>query len=557
MQMDLSGFRSHKVADCREVARCWICKSSGHISTYCAFKVLPKAVKGSSFSSSRSPELSLKHSAIQHSSASPSAEMEPIFPNSAIPRITGDCPQEEFSFVAASGEIDEKVVELSNHALVAWEIGLPDDREKVDIHHFAEDFQRHFNVHPLDIQVKKFHPEDFLVTLASSQIRDAACEVGRITVNDAIPKVVWLTISNPDSYREVQHTPALEVAPLPVSFTSLKLAHAYKVLFHIDRIENLTFGSRSSLEQPQCFDWVYGVPDGEVPKYFVRNPDTCSYLKPPRPRDFDKDPEEGSDRSLPPRGKSIWSRIGHQDEPRVIPQNRRPRGSSRRYNCLAASVEGEPKQANCANLRKVESIPTVADDLVSLRFDSLVQSSSISVDPMFEESICNESLFLGGSSQQLVSSLPQTQEVPAVSDVHQQEGAATADAFNSKVQDFLIQISAALPQPILDGPPKVQSDRRHFDVPSASRRSSRLAAKNPVGKGPLVLALEILSRKLGLSNANSSDSPSQKLASLFKHPLSPSAIRAIRELVSLGGGDALLKDMGSQVAAPALQQLEA
>ncbi|KAG8051497.1 hypothetical protein GUJ93_ZPchr0001g32887 [Zizania palustris] len=284
--------RSHKVADCRAVTRCWICKSSGHISTYCAFKALPKAAKGSSPSSSRSPELSLKHSVAQRPSATPSAEMEPIFPNSAIPGITGDRHQEDFSFVAASGEIDEKVVELSNHALVAWEMGLPDDRESK-------------------------HPP-----LRGRLLETLQCP--SLGHPDAIPKVVWLTSSNPDSDRDVQHTPALEVAPLPVSFTSLKLAHAYKVLVHIDRIKNLTFVSRSSLEKPQCFDWVYGVPDGEVPKYFVRNPDTCSYLKPPRPRDFDKDPEEGSDRSLPPRGKSIWSRIGHQDEPRVIPQNRRP-----------------------------------------------------------------------------------------------------------------------------------------------------------------------------------------------------------------------------------------
>ncbi|KAG8095420.1 hypothetical protein GUJ93_ZPchr0012g21385 [Zizania palustris] len=92
--------------------------------------------------------------------------------------ITGDRPQEEFTFVAASGEIDERVIELSNHALVGWEIGLPDDREKVDIHRFAEDFERYFNVHSLDIQVTKFHPEDFLVNKASSQTQGSIAEEG-------------------------------------------------------------------------------------------------------------------------------------------------------------------------------------------------------------------------------------------------------------------------------------------------------------------------------------------------------------------------------------------
>ncbi|KAG8052709.1 hypothetical protein GUJ93_ZPchr0001g32728 [Zizania palustris] len=98
-------------------------------------------------------------------SATPPADMEPIFSSSQILGITGDRPQKEFTFVAASGEINERVIGLSNHTLVAWEISLPDDHDKVDIHRFAEDFQHYFNVHSLDIQVTKFHPEDFLTMI--------------------------------------------------------------------------------------------------------------------------------------------------------------------------------------------------------------------------------------------------------------------------------------------------------------------------------------------------------------------------------------------------------
>ncbi|KAG8091534.1 hypothetical protein GUJ93_ZPchr0012g21041 [Zizania palustris] len=117
---------------------------SGHISK-CSFKAAPKVGQEEAFSPSRNPKLSPKKFASQCASATPPATMEPIFPSSAIPGIIGDHPQEEFSFMAASGEISEKVMELSNHALVSLEIGLPDDHEKVDIHRFAEDFQRFFN----------------------------------------------------------------------------------------------------------------------------------------------------------------------------------------------------------------------------------------------------------------------------------------------------------------------------------------------------------------------------------------------------------------------------
>ncbi|KAG8087791.1 hypothetical protein GUJ93_ZPchr0010g10424 [Zizania palustris] len=76
--------------------------------------------------------------------------------------------------------------------------------------------------------------------------------------------------------------------------------------------------------------------------------------------------------------------------------------------------------------------------------------------------------------------------------------------------------------------------------PSVSgRRSARLAAKNPEGKGPTSLALQVLAKKLRLI-VDTPESASQKLGALFQQELSPSAIRAICELVKLGGGRTML-----------------
>ncbi|KAG8084023.1 hypothetical protein GUJ93_ZPchr0010g10694 [Zizania palustris] len=84
---------------------------------------------------------------------------------------------------------------------------------------------------------------------------------------------------------------------------------------------------------------------------------------------------------------------------------------------------------------------------------------------------------------------------------HDKLGEADLD-FNSKLEDFIKQVSAALPQPILNEPLK-------------------------------------------------------KLTALFKHPISPSVIQAIKELVSFGGGEALLKGIEKKNMKATPQQMEA
>ncbi|KAG8047421.1 hypothetical protein GUJ93_ZPchr0008g11592 [Zizania palustris] len=187
----------------------------------------------------------------------------------------------------------------------------------------------------------------------------------------------------------------------------------------------------ATMYMPQSFDWVYGVPDGEVPRFFVRNPDPCGFPKPPCPRDNDRDPEGGSDRSRESRGKSIWSRIGHQDKPRAIPQNRPLVGGTWGHKLQSGLMEEAALQAFASKKDKTQgSIAEEGED--------------------------------------------QGKQVEASED------------FNAKLDDFIKQVSAALPQPI----------------PTA---------------------------------------PSKKLTALFKQPINPSVVKVIKEMVSFGGGEVLLK----------------
>ncbi|KAL5199230.1 hypothetical protein ABZP36_020433 [Zizania latifolia] len=134
-----------------------------------------------------------------------------------------------------------------------------------------------------------------------------------------------------------------------------------------------------------------------------------------------------------------------------------------------------------------------------------------------------------------------------------------ADEFHNRLEDFLATVSAALPQALLPTPPKVQHRKPKLCPPTGNRRSSRLAAKNSDGKGPSALTLKVLANKLSLfdnsaSSSHSVDSDSQKLACLFKQTLSPPVVRAIRELVKLGGGQAILKDKGKRVMSTSSQK---
>ncbi|KAL5221201.1 hypothetical protein ABZP36_025914 [Zizania latifolia] len=88
-----------------------------------------------------------------------------------------------------------------------------------------------------------------------------------------------------------------------------------------------------------------------------------------------------------------------------------------------------------------------------------------------------------GCRDEMDAQQPSLQQSPQVDPAEDNED---TNSFHSKMDAFIAEVSQALPQPLLKTPPK-------------------------------------------------------KLASLFKQPLSPSAINAIRELVMIGGGQELLK----------------
>ncbi|KAL5214469.1 hypothetical protein ABZP36_003621 [Zizania latifolia] len=294
---------------CTEQVRCWCCNTSGHISTNCVFNARP-AFKSLTSSFRHFPSPLRNHSPTANPTSpspptkEPPAAMAARRPECAELGTANTRPTEDFCYIAAIEKIDDKVGRLSNHSLVAWEIDIPPDREKADINQFADDFKIFFGVNHMRFQVTRYFPEDYLVTLSDTTIRE-------------------------DS--------------------------------HI------------------------------------------------------------------------------------------------------------------------------------LLLDAVSQGNTVAI----------------------------------------------TDDFHHRLEEFLSQVAAALPQPIMPTPPKVQRTSKEKNYPTVSRRSSRLATKNPAGKGLTALALEVLSKKLGLADS-SPENTSRKLASLFKQPVSLAAVRAIRELVSCGGGQALL-----------------
>ncbi|KAL5223499.1 hypothetical protein ABZP36_010138 [Zizania latifolia] len=451
--------------------------------------------------------------------------METLRPETARPKISGDRPKEDFVFITATGEIVTKVARLTNHSLVAWETDLKTGHEKVDSARFAEDFKRFFNVHLMDIQVTKFHPKDFLVTLANPAIRDAAVDAGHIAVNgrvyafrswdvklhansaalpyhvrlcleglpmhawddhtvaqvighscsvhfleeysrrtnytrsfdlwvwcqhlDAIPKTVWLTISNLDTPQAPTDVPLSAAAPYDGVVSNLKLGHSYKVLVHVDKIEDFSFGARTGRPPTQSFNWRFGVPDGEEGRSPRHLPPDCHLKDLHRRRDYDDDNE---DRDPPRRfrAKSIWARIGCRDEIATTQTAHKDRSSSKdsggyrhRNNAInpmqphQGSQSSATKKANSTPLQMIADVP--ADNLDN-----------------------------------------------------------QADSFHAKMDDFIKLVAQALPQPVLSTPP-------------------------------------------------------QQLTTFFKQPLSASDIKAIKELVMLGGGSPVIKQRKKDVASSSSQ----
>ncbi|KAL5199823.1 hypothetical protein ABZP36_021026 [Zizania latifolia] len=303
------------------------------------------------------------------------------------------------------------------------------------------------------------------------------------------------------------------------------------------------------------FEWCLGVLDREDVRAPSLDDRHCNHRN-LRRREYEDDKDGDHDHHQPRRhrAQSIWARIGHKDEVEV--HQPLARGQSESWESGGhyhhASQSLTPKSSQWAPTTKPSErhvdqnldFDFLAPSLVYISISDQNSTTGDRMDPMRIEACNVISLNLFGD--QVLGSQPETLKTPPTQ----------AGDLHNRLEDFLATVSAALPQPILPSPPKVQRATQVKTKLSASRRSARLAAKNPEGKSQSLLALQVLSKKLGLTD-NSNESHAQKLATLFQHPLSPSALQAIKDLVTIGGGQAVLKEHNRQAASTSCQHAEA
>lgn len=167
--------QGHRVLDCRDPLRCWFCLGNGHLASSC--------LKRKSFKSTALP------SPPPHTSTISFPPLAPIrFPPKSLPSFAlpvpptmddlADRPSQEAVFLSATGEIDRPRQKFSARSIVAWQVGT--QGSKVDPNVFADDVRSAFRIRRSDIQITKFHPEDFFITCASQSDRDAILRQPRL-----------------------------------------------------------------------------------------------------------------------------------------------------------------------------------------------------------------------------------------------------------------------------------------------------------------------------------------------------------------------------------------
>ncbi|KAL5214628.1 hypothetical protein ABZP36_003780 [Zizania latifolia] len=271
----------------------------------------------------------------------------------------------------------------------------------------------------------------------------------------------------------------------------MKLAHTYKVLIHVDTVEDYSQAACYGHPRVRTFEWRLGVPDGEdvqAPYLDDRRCNQQSFCH----RNHDDD--EGEDRDLePPRrrhAKSIWACIGCRDEGDVLSPSSGGRSTSKAPGShrQCAILEDSSSAAKvCSPEGPASSSLQVLIDPLDIAFCSSSHDDSLQsgFDPM-----CFKAASSFDSTHSIVHQVACSprQVTPVELEGH-------ADDFHARLDEFLASMSLALPQPILKSLPKVQKARKQKEIATASRRSSRLAVKNPEGRGPSALASRVLARK--------------------------------------------------------------
>ncbi|KAG8054383.1 hypothetical protein GUJ93_ZPchr0001g32983 [Zizania palustris] len=221
-------------------------------------------------------------------------------------------------------------------------------------------------------------------------------------------------------------------------------------------------------------------------------------------------------------------------------------GCKEDMNVQRAGARGRNNSADSGGHRRYSS-SMPSSEVLSHKDEQCAVTDTIFLDQprvpaMFCESSNLDPMIIEANISRCPASNSQTVDTTeAMVQVNTEAPARGEGDFNKTLENFLAQITAALPQALIPTPPKVQHGASNRFSACAGRRSARLAAKNPDGKGTSTLALQVLAKKLGVAS-NSLESNSQKLGTLFKQQLSPSAIRAIRELVALGGDQYMLNN---------------
>ncbi|KAL5213282.1 hypothetical protein ABZP36_024129 [Zizania latifolia] len=255
---------------------------------------------------------------------------------------------------------------------------------------------------------------------------------------------------------EPTNIPITNTEPYDGSALGLKLGHSYKLLLHVDKIEDLSYGPFNDRPHTQSFNWKFGVPDGENTRPLARVTPGCTPKHLIRRRDFEDDDTDGEkDHPRQLRAKSIWSRIGCRDDSDVANQPSQGKANpSDTYNHKSYSAPLLPKpctqQGQLAKSARVASpllIPS--DDFAAFSSEASQITPSSSVDPMREEAV----LF---SNSLLLLPWQETNPSTQVAAVDVQENFNEVDSFHTKMNDFIRLIEKALPQPIITTPPKVQ-----------------------------------------------------------------------------------------------------
>ncbi|KAL5215239.1 hypothetical protein ABZP36_004391 [Zizania latifolia] len=76
-------------------------------------------------------------------------------------------------------------------------------------------------------------------------------------------KIVWLTVSNLDPLQPSVDIPFVCADPYDSSVEGLKLGHTYKLLIHVDKVEDYSKAAMYGHPCVRSFEWRLGVPDGE------------------------------------------------------------------------------------------------------------------------------------------------------------------------------------------------------------------------------------------------------------------------------------------------------